>query len=513
MAIPDYQTLMLPVLEFAARGETSVRDCIAALADRLGLSQEECSQLLPSRKQAVFANRVHWAKTYLVQAGLLESTRRAHFQLTPRGSEVLARRPDRVDNKLLMHFPEFREFWERSRSRRGNGGLEPISEVLSTDDLAPSATPEERIEAAYTEITNELRAAILDRITKGTPQFFEKIVVDLLTKMGYGGSRANAGRRVGKTADGGIDGVINEDPLGLDSVYLQAKRYAPGNTVGVDKVREFAGSLVERGATKGVFVTTSQFAPAAKAYAGRIPQRLILIDGDELTRLMVGWGSGLTTRSSCASSTSTISRRTPVLNRASDQPRPGITPPVAGSMPPWARILIGRANRLTPVPGFTDDDMMTVWERCEGRCAMSGLEFSEVVVGTGRARKPYAPSLDRIDRSRGYEPDNVRLVTAVANFAMNAWGLEPVRDLARLWPKSTQKRREIQPIRLGALGRTLRSPRPNGKQRFLQAKPKSRYGVASPLSSVPGRSGRPGCGQRRRRRSEPRQPVNLPLKA
>jgi restriction system protein len=206
MAIPDYQTLMLPVLEFAARGETSVRDCIAALADRLGLSQEERSQLLPSRKQAVFANRVHWAKTYLVQAGLLESTRRAHFQLTPRGSEVLARRPDRVDNKLLMHFPEFREFWERSRSRRGNGGLEPISEVLSTDDLAPSATPEERIEAAYTEITNELRAAILDRITKGTPQFFEKIVVDLLTKMGCGGSRANAGRRVGKTADGGIDG-------------------------------------------------------------------------------------------------------------------------------------------------------------------------------------------------------------------------------------------------------------------------------------------------------------------
>lgn len=294
MALPDYQTLMLPVLESATPGELSVRDCIAALADKLDLSQGERSELLPSGKQAVFANRVHWAKTYLVQAGLLEITRRAHFRLTPRGSAVLAERPDRVDNELLMQFPEFLEFRARSRSRQGNG-MEPISEVLSTEDLVPSATPEERIEAAHTEITNELRAAILGRIASGTPQFFEKVVVDLLTSMGYGGSRANAGRRVGKTADGGIDGVINEDPLGLDIVYLQAKRYAPGNTIGVDKVREFAGSLVERGATKGVFVTTSHFAPAAIAYAERIPQRLILIDGEELTRLMVQYGVGVRT--------------------------------------------------------------------------------------------------------------------------------------------------------------------------------------------------------------------------
>jgi restriction system protein len=167
--------------------------------------------------------------------------------------------------------------------------------MLSTEDVVPSATPEERIEAAYTEITNELRAALLERISKGTPRFFEKLVVDLLTGMGYGGSRANAGQRVGKTADGGIDGVINEDPLGLDIVYLQAKRYAPGNTVGVDKVREFAGSLVERGATKGVFVTTSQFAPAAITYVNRIPQRLVLISGEELTRLMVQYGVGVRT--------------------------------------------------------------------------------------------------------------------------------------------------------------------------------------------------------------------------
>jgi restriction system protein len=294
MAIPDYQALMLPVLDVAAQGETSVRSCIAALADRLGLDDEERSQLLPSGKQAVFDNRVHWAKTYLVQACLLEITRRAHFKLTPRGAEVLARRPTKVDNELLMQFAEFREFRVRSRSRPGERSL-AVAEGLPLSELTPTSTPEDRIEIAYNEITDELRAALLDGVTKGTPRFFEKVVVDLLTSMGYGGSRANAGRRVGKTADGGIDGIINEDPLGLDIVYLQAKRYSQGNTVGVDKVREFAGALVERGAAKGVFVTTSQFAPAAQAFAERIPQRLILIDGEELTRLMVQYGVGVRT--------------------------------------------------------------------------------------------------------------------------------------------------------------------------------------------------------------------------
>lgn len=293
MTIPDYQSLMLPVLECGANGETGIQACIATLADKLGLTEDERSELLPSGRQTVFANRVHWAKTYLTQAGVLEITRRAHFKATPRGLEILARHPTRVDNELLMHFPEFMAFRARSRSRFDRP--ERLADVSSFEDLAPSTTPEERIDAAYTEIINELRAALLDRVIKGTPKFFEKVVVDLLTSMGYGGSRPNAGRRVGKTADGGIDGVINEDPLGLDIVYLQAKRYAPGNTIGVDKVREFAGSLVERGASKGVFVTTSQFAPAATTYADRIPQRLILIDGDELTRLMVQYGVGVRT--------------------------------------------------------------------------------------------------------------------------------------------------------------------------------------------------------------------------
>ena len=155
------------------------------------------------------------------------------------------------------------------------------------------ATPEELIDSAYQEITDELRSTLLNRITAASPTFFEKLVLDLLIAMGYGGSKADAGQRVGRTGDGGIDGIINEDPLGLDIVYLQAKRYAPGNTIGVGQVREFAGSLVERGATKGVFVTTSHFAPGARAYVERIPQRLILIDGAELTRLMVRFGVGV----------------------------------------------------------------------------------------------------------------------------------------------------------------------------------------------------------------------------
>jgi restriction system protein len=296
MPIPDYQTLMRPVLEAAAEGEISVRDCAAALAERLGLSTEELSERLASGRQTVFYNRVHWAKTYLSQAGLLEMTRRGHFKATPRGLEVLRRHPQRVDNEVLMHFPEFLQFRERSRSRSDGAG--PAADVIALEEFAPTATPEERLQTAYNEIIDELRAALLDRVTRGTPEFFEKVVVDLLTSMGYGGSRANAGQRVGRTADGGIDGVINEDPLGLDIVYIQAKRYAPANTVGVDKVREFAGSLVERGSTKGVFVTTSRFAPAATTYAERIPQRLVLIDGEELTRLMVQYGVGVRTERS-----------------------------------------------------------------------------------------------------------------------------------------------------------------------------------------------------------------------
>jgi restriction system protein len=292
MPIPDYETLMLPVLKAAVGGEVAIRDCVAALSDRFGLTEEEREARLPSGKQTTFANRVHWARTYLSQAGLVEPTRRGHFRITDRGRAVLAENPVRVDNKLLLRFPEFESFKRRRNTdEAGDTAGSVVTTPMPTEGVR--ATPEELIAAAHQEITEELQSALLRRILSARPEFFEDLVVDLLLAMGYGGSRADAGQRVGRTGDGGIDGIINEDPLGLDVVYVQAKRYGPDNTIGIEKVREFAGSLVERGASKGVFVTTSQFVASAKSFVSRIPQRLILIDGAELTRLMVRYGVGV----------------------------------------------------------------------------------------------------------------------------------------------------------------------------------------------------------------------------
>ena len=290
MAVPDYESLMLPVLKLAAVGEVSVREAVERLASDLQLTEEDLKKLLPSGKQTTFANRVHWAKTYLVQAGLLAMTKRAHFKITDRGRQVLASNPEHVDNELLIQFPEFKDFRSRRHTTVADDSAAPEGAETAQ---ALKATPEELVDAAYSEITEELRANLLDRIVAGTPAFFEKLIVDLLVAMGYGGSRADAGRRVGQVGDGGIDGIINEDQLGLDVVYLQAKRYAPGNVVGADKVREFAGSLMGRGASKGVFVTTSHFAPSAKDFVERIQQKVVLIDGEELTKLMVRFGVGV----------------------------------------------------------------------------------------------------------------------------------------------------------------------------------------------------------------------------
>jgi restriction system protein len=213
MPIPDYQTLMLPVLKFAAaRDETGIRDCIAALADKFGLTDDERGELLPSGKQPIFANRVHWARTYLIKAGVLEPTRRAHFRVTPRGREVLARQPAKLDNQDLIEFPEFRDFRDRSRSRSDKPNSDV--DIFSLEELTPTSTPEERIEIAYSEITNELRATLLDRVTKGSPRFFEKIVVDLLTGMGYGGARPDAGKRVGRPQTAGLTESSTKTRLG-----------------------------------------------------------------------------------------------------------------------------------------------------------------------------------------------------------------------------------------------------------------------------------------------------------
>jgi restriction system protein len=289
MAIPDYQTLMLPVLQSSTSGELSVRDAIERLAREIKLTDEERAALLPSGKQAIFTNRVQWAKTYLVKAGLLQPTKRGYFTITDRGRAVLAQNPRRIDNSFLDQFEEFRKFRNATRLPAASDD----GEQRTAPAVLDAATPEERVESASKEIEEDLRAELLDRVLKMPPAFFEKVVVDLLLAMGYGGAGADSGKRIGRTGDGGVDGVINEDALGLDIVYIQAKRYAPGNAVGVDKVREFSGAMDERGAMKGVFATTSHFAPAARAFAERVPKRLILVDGEELSRLLVRYGVGV----------------------------------------------------------------------------------------------------------------------------------------------------------------------------------------------------------------------------
>jgi restriction system protein len=285
MSIPDYQSLMLPVLEVASKGETSVPLAEAEIAARFGLSNEEREQMLPSGKQRVLHNRIHWAKFYLTKAGLLESPKRGRFVITAAGQQVLAKPPVTLDTKHLLTISTFRDFY------RGGEDAEAIASAAEVEP--PSATPEEVVEAAYKAVHAALRADLLDRILQNSPSFFEEVIVELLVAMGYGGSRRNAAEQLGKSGDGGVDGVINEDVLGLDRVYIQAKRYAPGSAVGRPEVQAFTGSLIGLGASKGVFVTTSTFSSQAVEFASRIPQRVILIDGKRLTELMVEHGVGV----------------------------------------------------------------------------------------------------------------------------------------------------------------------------------------------------------------------------
>jgi len=292
MTIPDYQSLMRPLLAFAFDGtEKNINDAIVGIANQLNLSEEDRHQLLPSGKQAVFANRVHWARTYLDKAGAIRRTRRSHFIITDRGKELLATNPDRIDVKVLKRFPEFVAFQtpKPDSETEDHDGL-PTNEN-EIQELA--VTPEEAVQQAETQILQNLRSQLLVRIGELSPGFFERLVVDLVVAMGYGGSRASVVQRLGKSGDEGIDGVVNEDPLGLDVVYIQAKRYAVENTIGRERIQQFAGALVGQGASKGVFVTTSSFTKGAIEYANKVPQRIILIDGGELTRLMAQYGVGV----------------------------------------------------------------------------------------------------------------------------------------------------------------------------------------------------------------------------
>lgn len=283
MAIPDFQTLMLPVLKEAELGEARIGDVVERLSDTFSLSPEDRSHLLPSGRQTTFANRVHWAKSYLGKAGLIELTRRAHFRITPRGREVLARPPERIDIKFLTRFPEFQAF-----RVAGEGNGEATEVAAQADGAAADLTPDEIMRAAARQLEAALAGELLQRVVAGTPAFFESLVVRLLIAMGYGGSVNDLDKAlVGRSGDGGVDGVIDQDPLGLDRIYVQAKRYGPENTVGASAIRDFFGSLDRFKATKGLFVTTSTFSASARETAEMLSKRIVLIDGPQLTRLMI----------------------------------------------------------------------------------------------------------------------------------------------------------------------------------------------------------------------------------
>jgi restriction system protein len=287
VSIPDYQSLMLPLLKFSADGNPHrLSEALESLAQEFSLTEEEIKQMLASGTQRVFDNRVSWARTYLQKAGLLTSPGRGLFQITPTGQALLAQNPERIDNNLLMNYPSFVAF--RSRKSRDS---EPV--LLGRTQGQEALNPEEELAAAYAGLRRNLEAELLEQVKNSSPKFFEQLVVDLMLAMGYGGNREDAGRAIGQTGDGGIDGVINEDRLGLDVIYLQAKRWQ--NTVGRDEIQKFAGALQGQRAKRGVFITTSDFTAGAKGYAASIDSRLILIDGELLARLMVEHQVGVTT--------------------------------------------------------------------------------------------------------------------------------------------------------------------------------------------------------------------------
>jgi len=287
--IPDYQSLMLPLLKLVSdRQEHKYRDLIEKLATEFQITDEERKELLASGNQAIFDNRVGWAKTYLKKAGLLDSPRRATFVITQIGLDTLKKNPDRVDAKYLRQFPAFLEFQNASRN---DNETEEETTVIAVSEQ----TPEENLDKAYQRIRKSLASELLQNVVDLSPTFFERLVVELLVKMGYGGSIKDAGKAIGKSGDEGIDGTIKEDKLGLDIIYIQAKRWRPGNVVGRPELHKFVGALAGQGAKKGIFITTSNFTKEALDYTPKNETKIVLIDGEQLAQLMIDYNLGCTT--------------------------------------------------------------------------------------------------------------------------------------------------------------------------------------------------------------------------
>ena len=290
MAIPDYQTFMLPVLRLFAEGASSVSECLPRLKAEFEISDQEAEEMLPSGRVTVLASRVHWARTYLSKAGLLESPRRNRHVITRRGQELLARNPARIDIDALEESEAFREW----RQRPQDSGAEKPQETPSVRESV--LTPEDAMENAQATLDAALRDDLLGLLYEVPPERFEVIIINLLSAMGFGGGNASRGLTTRKTGDGGVDGIMHEDALGLDAVYIQAKRYAPHVKVGRPDIQQFVGTLTGESATKGVFVTTSDFSSEAKAYIQRVQHRIVLINGQRLAQLMIDYDVGVRSR-------------------------------------------------------------------------------------------------------------------------------------------------------------------------------------------------------------------------
>ncbi|PSB13767.1 restriction endonuclease [filamentous cyanobacterium CCP1] len=290
MTIPDYQSIMLPLMQFASDGkEHTLRESIEYLAKHFKLTSEERKELLPSGKQSIFDNRVGWARTHLKKAGLLESPGRSLIQITLRGLEMLKKNPPIINVGFLKQFPEYLEFIGAANN------IEKITAPEADESSSPD-TPEETLEYAYQKIRQTLAQDLLSKVRSCSPSFFEQLVVELLVKMGYGGSIKEAGRAIGKSGDEGIDGIIKEDKLGLDVIYVQAKRW--NDTVGRPEIQRFVGALAGQGAKKGIFITTSKFSEQAKEYVPRNETKIVLVDGEQLAQYMIDFNLGVSSVSS-----------------------------------------------------------------------------------------------------------------------------------------------------------------------------------------------------------------------
>lgn len=284
--IPDYQSIMLPLLEFISDGkEYKMRNVTDELALRFGVTEEEQKELLPSGVAPIFYNRTAWAKTYLKKAGLIDSPKQGIVVISKRGLEVIKRKPSSINVKFLKQFSEFVEFQTTKRENE--------TEIEASEEQSIQ-TPEESLETAYQKIRKSLASELINKVVELSPAFFEKLVVELLVKMGYGGSIKDAGKAMGKSGDEGIDGTIKEDKLGLDIIYIQAKRWKPGNVVGRPELQKFVGALAGQGAKKGIFITTSNFTKEAIEYTPRNETKIVLIDGQQLAQLMIDYNLGCT---------------------------------------------------------------------------------------------------------------------------------------------------------------------------------------------------------------------------